>query len=183
MAADASLAGFAEREVTAGETLGLSRSASEVARRAAALRELGLSSSASAEEIRKRYRHLAMERHPDRVGSDPEAQRKWQRLQAAVAILRPPADQHSPQEEDLWKEALDLAEPLAAGLVDGVGDLLSKYSEKLRTPRAAAGGPAASPSLIRTVAADAAQAAVASGQRAVLGRMGKYFERLKNEKP
>jgi hypothetical protein len=97
--------------------------------------------------------------------------------------LRPPADQHSPQEEDLWKEALDLAEPLAAGLVDGVGDLLSKYSEKLRTPRATAGGQAASPSLIRNVAADAAQAAVASGQRAVLGRMGKYFERLKNEKP
>lgn len=180
MAATAPFARYAELEVTSGEVLGLPRSASAAHLRVAALHELGLHAGASAEEIRKAYRRIAAELHPDRAGSDPTARRKWQRLQAAVAILRPPADQHSPQEEALWKEALDLAEPLAAGLVDGVGDILKRYSDRLRTPRPAPSGSPSSPSLIRTVAADAAQAAVASGQRELLGRMGKYFARLKN---
>lgn len=168
--------------MTPGETLGLPRWASNESLRAAALRELGLNAGSSSEEIRRRYRERARQLHPDRAGSDPTSKQPWLRLQAAIAILRPPPEQNSAEEEALWKEAVGLAEPLAAGLVDGVGDLLSKYSEKIRQPKKVAAGVEASPSLIRTVAADAAQAAVASGQRAVLGRMGQYFARLKNEK-
>ena len=124
----------------------------------------------------------ASQRRRDRAGSDPASKNSWLRKQAAIAIMRPPPEQNSAEREAFRKEALGLAEPLAAGIVDGVGELLTRYSEKVRQPKRLAAGVEAAPSLVRTVAADAVQAAVTSGQRALLNRMGQYFERKKRGK-
>ncbi len=48
-----------------------------------ALAELGLEPSAGADEIKRRYRKLAMQHHPDRGGDTA----KLQRLNAAMAVL------------------------------------------------------------------------------------------------
>ncbi len=52
--------------------------------RGEALAQLGLSDPVSAEDIRRRYRELAMTHHPDR-GGDAQC---FQRLQQAMAVLR-----------------------------------------------------------------------------------------------
>ncbi len=54
------------------------------AERGPALKVLGLDETAGAEEIRRRYRELAMRHHPDRGGS----LERFQELQAAMARLR-----------------------------------------------------------------------------------------------
>lgn len=58
-----------------------------------ALKELGVSSGASDEEIKKAYRKLARQWHPDLNGDDPGAVKKFQRIQEAYDTLQegPPA--------------------------------------------------------------------------------------------
>ena len=167
------------------EILGLPKAALPAELRLAALRELGLNASSSPAAIQREYRRQALNLHPDRVPQTPEVRQRWARLQAAIAILRPPPEQLSPEEEKRWREAADLAEPFAAGIVEEVGDLLSRAADRLRAPKAPLPGAPEppSPSLLRAVAADAAQAAVASSQRAVMGKLSQFFTRLRNEKP
>lgn len=166
-----------------GEVLGLSRHASATALRAAALAELGLHGGASDDAIRNQYRCRVVALHPDRVTPTAETQRAWERLQAAMSILKPPRDTLTDEEASLWQETIDFAEPFSAGVVEGVGELLAKWASGLRAPRAAdAGTPSESPSLLRNLVADTAQAAVTSGQRQVLVRLTRYFERVRNGK-
>lgn len=54
-------------------------------RRAEALAELGLADPVDAPEIKRRYRKLAMEHHPDRGG----AMEKLQAINAAMGLLEP----------------------------------------------------------------------------------------------
>jgi molecular chaperone DnaJ len=51
---------------------------------------LGLSKSASDEEIKKAYRKLAMECHPDRNPNDKEAEEKFKECSEAYEVLRDP---------------------------------------------------------------------------------------------
>ena len=64
--------------------------------------ELGLEESASAEEIRRAYRRLAAEHHPDRNPDDDQAAERFQRVRQAYEMLTkpPPQRQASP-----WPEA------------------------------------------------------------------------------
>lgn len=52
---------------------------------------LGVAKQANAEQIRFAYRQAAQACHPDRVGDDPEAIRRFQQLAAAYRVLRLPA--------------------------------------------------------------------------------------------
>src|SRR5438552_9505951 len=52
---------------------------------------LGISKSASAEEITKAYRKLARQFHPDRNPGDKEAEAKFKEVQNAYDILNDPA--------------------------------------------------------------------------------------------
>ncbi|MDZ7692959.1 MAG: DnaJ domain-containing protein [Balneolaceae bacterium] len=49
---------------------------------------LGVSKQASQDEIKKAYRKLAMEYHPDRNTEDPEAERKFKEASEAYEVLR-----------------------------------------------------------------------------------------------
>lgn len=166
-----------------GQVLGLPTDASPAALRAAALAELGLGGAASWQDIRREYRRKAAELHPDRAGVTEKARQGWARLQAALTILRP--SRNATEEEAIfWREALELAEPFAAGVVEEAGDLLNRWAQRLRIAGRQPGTPVDQPpSLLRTVAADAAQAAVSSGQKAVLSRLSQYFARMRHEKP
>ena len=49
---------------------------------------LGVSKGASAEEMKKAYRKLAMQHHPDRNPDDPEAEKKFKELNQAYDVLK-----------------------------------------------------------------------------------------------
>jgi curved DNA-binding protein CbpA len=48
---------------------------------------LGLKRDSSAEEIKKVYRKLAMQHHPDRNGSKPESEKRIKEINEAYQIL------------------------------------------------------------------------------------------------
>ena len=52
---------------------------------------LGLSKSASEDELKKAFRRLAMKLHPDRNPDDPEAQEKFKEDKEAYDVLSDPA--------------------------------------------------------------------------------------------
>ena len=49
---------------------------------------LGVDRSASAEELKRAYRKLAMENHPDRNPDNPEAERKFKDINEAYDVDR-----------------------------------------------------------------------------------------------
>ncbi|MEW6587118.1 MAG: DnaJ domain-containing protein [Nitrospirota bacterium] len=52
---------------------------------------LGVSENAGADEIKKTYRKLAFQYHPDRTGNDPESTRRMKEINEAYATLSDPA--------------------------------------------------------------------------------------------
>ena len=50
-------------------------------------RTLGLSPDSSAEEIKRAYRKLAMQYHPDRNGSNPDSEERLKEINEAYQIL------------------------------------------------------------------------------------------------
>jgi curved DNA-binding protein len=51
---------------------------------------LGLSSDANSDEIKKAYRKLAKQYHPDRNPGDKEAEEKFKEINAAYEVLSSP---------------------------------------------------------------------------------------------
>ncbi|HEY7822824.1 MAG TPA: DnaJ domain-containing protein, partial [Acidimicrobiia bacterium] len=51
---------------------------------------LGISETATAEEVKKAYRKLAQTHHPDANPDDPEAEQKFKEISEAYAILSDP---------------------------------------------------------------------------------------------
>jgi hypothetical protein len=74
-------AGIGAKEVT------MNRNAAEFTQMRDPYEILGMRRSATAEDVKKRFRHLAKELHPDANKGDPEAANRFVELNAARAIL------------------------------------------------------------------------------------------------
>uniref|UniRef100_A0A8C4S2Y6 DnaJ homolog subfamily B member 11 n=1 Tax=Erpetoichthys calabaricus TaxID=27687 RepID=A0A8C4S2Y6_ERPCA len=80
---------------------------------------LGVSRSASIKDIKKAYRKLALQLHPDRNPDDPEAQNKFQDLGAAYEVL---SDEEKRKQYDAYGE-----EGLKEGHHSSHGDIFSSF--------------------------------------------------------
>src|SRR5688572_11929274 len=55
---------------------------------------LGLKPSATIPEIKKAYRHLALQHHPDKTGNDPYAAAQFAEIKEAYEVLTTPGRKH-----------------------------------------------------------------------------------------
>lgn len=69
---------------------------------------LKVSRHADAEEIRKAYRTLCRQYHPDRNPDDPEAERIMRIINRSYAVLRDPVER---QKHDAWIDAQNFRQP------------------------------------------------------------------------
>ena len=85
---------------------------------------LGVSRDASSDEIKKSYRRLARESHPDANPGDSEAEARFKELAAAYEVLS------DPEKRDRYDrfgdaEGFDLGNPFGSG--EGLGDLFDAF--------------------------------------------------------
>lgn len=99
---------------------------------------LGLPPSATSEEIRKAYRRLALEWHPDRRPGDPGAAERFREISEAYAVLINPSRRHaydqarkagtagtfSPGQEDIFRDLF--ADPRASAIFEDVARELAR---------------------------------------------------------
>lgn len=165
------------------QILGIPPFSSPETARAAALRELGIPADSDPTAIRRAYWEKARTFHPDRVHQTPQIQTQWQRVQAAMEILREPPPGMDPQAAQLWRQYVDFAEPLSRGFVESLAQNLTQELEALRTPKTpdSAGTVPGAPSLVRSIAVDTAQAALGSSKQGLVGALGTLFARLRDE--
>ena len=86
---------------------------------------LQVSRDATQEEIKKSYRRLAREWHPDANRDDPEAEARFKELAAAYEVLSDPAKR---DRYDRFGNSADfnLSDPFGSGM-GGLGDLFDSF--------------------------------------------------------
>ncbi len=86
---------------------------------------LGVDRSATAEDIKRAYRRLARELHPDANGGDPEAERRFKEVTAAYEVLRDPERR---RQYDLFGHTARGAGPAGGDpFADSVTDLFDAF--------------------------------------------------------
>lgn len=101
---------------------------------------LGLSRGASTHEVKKAYRQLAKELHPDKNKDDPDASRKFQDLGAAYEVLSDPEKREIYDrcgEECLKKDGMmnNNVDPFASFFGDFSFHFGGDHSHQHETPR------------------------------------------------
>jgi curved DNA-binding protein len=71
---------------------------------------LGVSADATEDQIRKAYRHLALEHHPDRNPGDPSAEERFKEIAEAYGVLIDPAKR---RDYDQWRHGAKAREGAA----------------------------------------------------------------------
>ena len=86
---------------------------------------LGVTPDADADEIKKSYRKLARESHPDANPDDPQAEARFKDLSAASEILSDP-DKRARYDRYGSSNGFDLSDPFGSG-AGGLGDLFDSF--------------------------------------------------------
>ena len=86
---------------------------------------LGVTPEASPDDIKKAYRKLARESHPDANPDDPEAEARFKDLSAAYEILSDP-DKRARYDRYGSSNGFDLSDPFGSG-AGGLGDLFDSF--------------------------------------------------------
>lgn len=100
---------------------------------------LGVSRDASADDIKKAYRTLARQLHPDTNPDDPEAEARFKEVAQAYEILSDPAAR---ERYDRFGsvDGFDFGDPFGAG-AGGLGDLFDAFFGGAGRPRGPSGPP------------------------------------------
>ena len=110
---------------------------------------LEVSHDASMDEIKRNYRRLARECHPDANPDDPGAEARFKELAAAYEVLSDP-DKRSRYDRFGSADGFDVGDPFGSG-VSGLGDLFDAVFGGAGSPfggvRRTAGGPRRGPDL------------------------------------
>ena len=97
---------------------------------------LGVSRNASADEIKKAYKKLAVKYHPDRNKGSKEAEDKFKEIGAAYAILsdeqkRAKYDRYGSVDEDMMSgTGFDFADIFGKFFTGGFGDIFGGQQRK-----------------------------------------------------
>jgi len=86
---------------------------------------LGVERDASADEIKKSYRRLARESHPDANPDDPEAETRFKELSAAYEVLSDPSKRDR-YDRFGSSNGFDMSDPFGSG-AGGLGDLFDSF--------------------------------------------------------
>jgi molecular chaperone DnaJ len=86
---------------------------------------LGVTPETSPDDIKKAYRKLARESHPDANPDDPEAEARFKDLSAAYEILSDP-DKRARYDRYGSSNGFDLSDPFGSG-AGGLGDLFDSF--------------------------------------------------------
>lgn len=87
---------------------------------------LGVSRTATADEIKKAYRRLARELHPDVNQHEPEAEAKFKEVSAAYEILSDP-EKRARYDQFGSADGMNFGDPFGQGGMGGLGDLFDAF--------------------------------------------------------
>ena len=83
---------------------------------------LEVSQTSTADEIKRSYRRLALEFHPDKNPDNPEAEEKFKELARAYETLSDP-DRRARYDRFGPDESINIGDPFGNGGMGGLGDL------------------------------------------------------------
>jgi molecular chaperone DnaJ len=86
---------------------------------------LGVERNASSDDIKKSYRRLARESHPDANPDDPEAETRFKELSAAYEVLSDPSKRDR-YDRFGSSNGFDMSDPFGSG-AGGLGDLFDSF--------------------------------------------------------
>lgn len=101
---------------------------------------LGVKADASPEDIKRAYRRLAMETHPDRHPDDPAAEERFRKISTAYSVLSDPVQRARFNRARLMPESLDLNQPITVQTARDffssvVGDVFGRQRKQRRKGR------------------------------------------------
>ena len=87
---------------------------------------LEVSQTSTADEIKRSYRRLALEFHPDKNPDNPEAEEKFKELARAYETLSDP-DRRARYDRFGPDESINIGDPFGNGGMGGLGDLFDAF--------------------------------------------------------
>ena len=157
---------------------------------------LEVTRTATAEEIKKSFRRLAVRYHPDKNPDDAEAEAKFKELARAYETLSDP-DRRAHYDRFGSDDTINISDPFGSGGMGGLGDLFDAFfgnggsaepgvirkKPKPRKRGSAAGAAASGDAVTAPMQGTVVKVAVEEGQTVAVGELVVVLEAMKMENP